>query len=160
MTTLTPPAPDTGPVVSIVWRSRFRAAISEITAILYVLVLFLASELIIWGISLALAPAKIEYFSSILSMVLVFAIMTGITTVLPSSDPFYQQMMKPKVRETIPMHHHDPELETDSRIFKIDFVNSHLGIGFPVPIVMLDPENVLNAEEIARIICVCGKTQL
>ncbi|CAH0017638.1 unnamed protein product [Clonostachys rhizophaga] len=138
MTTLTPPAPDTGPMVSTVWRSRFRAAISEITAILYVLVLFLASELIIWGISLALAPAKIEYFSSILSMVLVFATMTGITTVLPSSDPFYQQMMKPK----------------------IDFVNSHLGIGFPVPIVMLDPENVLNVEEIAKIICVCVITNL
>lgn len=107
MTTSTTPAPDIGPIVSTIWRSRFRAAITEITAILYVLVLFLASELIIWGISLALAPAKIEYFSSILGMVLVFAIMTGITTVLPSSDPFYQQMMKPKVRETKLTHHHD-----------------------------------------------------
>ncbi|CAI6087132.1 unnamed protein product [Clonostachys chloroleuca] len=138
MTTSTTPAPDIGPIVSTIWRSRFRAAITEITAILYVLVLFLASELIIWGISLALAPVKIEYFSSILGMVLVFAIMTGITTVLPSSDPFYQQMMKPK----------------------IDFVNSHLGIGFPVPIVMLDPENFLNVKEVAKIICVCVITNL
>lgn len=51
-------------------------------------------------------------------------------------------------------------LEADSRLFKIDFVNSHLGIGFPVPIVMLDPENFLNVKEVAKIICVCGKTQL
>ncbi|CAG9992772.1 unnamed protein product [Clonostachys byssicola] len=138
MTTSTPTAPDTGPIVSTIWRSRFRAAIRELTAILYVVALFLTSELIIWGISLALAPAKIEYFSAILSMVLVFAIMTGITTILPSSDPFYQQMMKPK----------------------IDFVNSHLGIGFPVPIVMLDPENVLNVGEIAKIIYVCVITNL
>ncbi|CAH0052547.1 unnamed protein product [Clonostachys solani] len=148
MTESTPSAPDTGPVTSTVWRSRFQAAIGEITTILYVVVLFLASELIIWTISLALAPVNIEYFSAILSMVLVFATMTGITTILPSSDPFYQLMMKPK------------SLKTDSRFCKIDFVNSHLGIGFPVPIVMLDPENVLNAKEIAKIICVCVITNL
>ncbi|VUC21981.1 unnamed protein product [Clonostachys rosea] len=138
MTTSTPPAPDTGPMVSTIWRSRFRAVGIEITAILSVLALLLASELIIWAVSLALAPAKIEYFSSIFSMILVFAIMTAVTTMMPSSDPFYQLVMKPK----------------------IDFVNSHLGIGFPVPIVMLDPEQVLNADEIAKIIWVCVVTNL
>lgn len=36
---------------------------------------------------------------------------------------------------------------------KVDFINAHLGMGFPIPLVMLNQANILSGDEIGRIIC-------
>ena len=35
----------------------------------------------------------------------------------------------------------------------MDFINSHMGIGFPVPIIMLNEDDILQGREIA---CILG----
>lgn len=40
---------------------------------------------------------------------------------------------------------------------QVDFINSHIGVAFSIPIVMLDASDVLNAKQIARVIGTFGK---
>lgn len=40
---------------------------------------------------------------------------------------------------------------------QVNFINSHLGVAFPVPIVMLDHDQLLSGKDIARIIGAFGK---
>lgn len=43
---------------------------------------------------------------------------------------------------------------------QVDFINSHVGVAFSIPIVMLDASDVLNANQIARVIGTFGKLSL
>jgi hypothetical protein len=36
---------------------------------------------------------------------------------------------------------------------KVDFINTHMGIGFPVPIIMLNEDDILDGRDIA---CILG----
>ncbi|KAJ4268921.1 hypothetical protein NW762_002992 [Fusarium torreyae] len=88
------------------------------------------SELIIWGLSRALAPVSLEFFSSIFGMILTFCFMAATYFCCAGIDGVYQRHIKSKV----------------------DFINVHLGLGFPIPLVMLNQSDILGGHDIACII--------
>lgn len=51
-----------------------------------------------------------------------------------------------------------PVLTNDTT--QIDFINAHLGLGFPIPLVMLNQSEILNGPDIARIIGNFGSSPL
>ena len=65
-----------------------------------VTLLYVASELVIWGISCLLYPVNCEYFSSILGMTVVFLSTTMIVRYLDCVDALYQKHLKPLVSNT------------------------------------------------------------
>ncbi|TID01566.1 hypothetical protein CH35J_004852 [Colletotrichum higginsianum] len=98
--------------------------------IFWIVVIYIASELLIWCLSLALRLAGLQFLSSILGMLLVFASMVSISQLRPGSDGFYRRNIKSKV----------------------DFINSNLGVGFPVPIIIITKEQILAGKGIGRVI--------
>ncbi|KPM35345.1 hypothetical protein AK830_g11225 [Neonectria ditissima] len=117
--------------VSSTLRRRRLLAITKTTLdFLWVVVIYLASELIIWGLSRALAPLKLAFFSSIFGMALTFTAMSLAYLCFRNVDAIYKDHIKEK----------------------IDFINAHLGLGFPIPLVMLNGSEILNGPDIARII--------
>ncbi|KAF7560413.1 hypothetical protein G7046_g3733 [Stylonectria norvegica] len=116
--------------VSNVWEKRRAFIWKRALNLLCVVVIYLTGELVIWGLSRALAPARLEFFASIVGMVLVFVFMSISYLLFRNCDPLYTQHVKSK----------------------IDFINAHLGVGFPIPLVMLNENNILSGPEIARII--------
>ncbi|KAM0252360.1 hypothetical protein ACHAQJ_007742 [Trichoderma viride] len=113
-----------------IWRLRWNKAIAEGAGYLLVVTICLASELLIWGLSRTLASARLEFFSTIVGMVLVFALSTTSWVVWKKTDAFYRRWLKGRV----------------------DFINAHLGAGFSVPMIMLDQDEMLNGGEVGRVI--------
>ncbi|PHH64683.1 hypothetical protein CDD81_4124 [Ophiocordyceps australis] len=103
--------------------------LDRIAGLFWVAVIYLASEVIIWGLSLALAPAKLEFFASILGMLLLFCFMTVVGWLAERSDAIYVRCIRSKV----------------------DFINAHLGMGFLIPIVTMGEHDMLHGKDIARI---------
>ncbi|CAM1505096.1 Fc.00g107330.m01.CDS01 [Cosmosporella sp. VM-42] len=116
--------------VSCIWRRRLKVVVERILEFTWVVVIYLASELVIWGLSRTLAPANLQFFASILGMVLTFALMVGAYLLFQSCDDTYRRHIKSKV----------------------DFINTHLGLGFPIPLVMLNQSDILDGREISRLI--------
>ncbi|KAH8738252.1 hypothetical protein BGZ61DRAFT_526241 [Ilyonectria robusta] len=117
-------------VSSSIWRRRLVRIAQAILAFFWVAVIYLASELIIWGLSRALAPVNLSFFSSIFGMALTFTAMAIASIWVQNIGDIYKGHIKEK----------------------IDFINAHLGLGFPIPLVMLNQSDILNAHDIARII--------
>jgi formate hydrogenlyase subunit 3/multisubunit Na+/H+ antiporter MnhD subunit len=71
----------------------------------WVIVIYLMSELTIWGLSRALAPVHLEFFSSIFGMVLTFCFMAAAFFCFAGIDDIYQRHIKSKVPwpQTSPM---------------------------------------------------------
>ncbi|UKZ63837.1 uncharacterized protein TrAtP1_005061 [Trichoderma atroviride] len=113
-----------------IWRLRWNKAIAEGAGYLLVVMICLASELLIWGLSRTLASAGLEFFSTIVGLVLVFAVSTASWAMWKTTDDFYRRWLKKRV----------------------DFINAHLGAGFSVPMIMLDQDEMLNGGEIGRVI--------
>ncbi|CCF36039.1 hypothetical protein CH063_07692 [Colletotrichum higginsianum] len=112
------------------WRVRGRTVLRRMGEIFWIVVIYIASELLIWCLSLALRLAGLQFLSSILGMLLVFASMVSISQLRPGSDGFYRRNIKSKV----------------------DFINSNLGVGFPVPIIIITKEQILAGKGIGRVI--------
>ncbi|KAK1975415.1 hypothetical protein LZ30DRAFT_605670 [Colletotrichum cereale] len=112
------------------WRTFRRPILQRTSAIFWVAVIYLASELLIWGIYLVLRPVGLQFLNSILGMILVFAFMTSISQLCAGSDGFYNRNIKSKV----------------------DFINSNLGVGFPVPIVTISKEHLLGSQGIGKVV--------
>ncbi|KAL2213024.1 hypothetical protein CC79DRAFT_1315892 [Sarocladium strictum] len=119
-------AVDTG-----LWLRRRRGAVSQLVHIFWVALTYLLSELVIWGLSRVLSLGKVEFLSSIVSMALVFLCMGAAFLLWRPVEKIYQQWIKPSV----------------------DFINTHMGIGFPVPIIMLNEDDILDGRDIA---CILG----
>ncbi|EWG44594.1 hypothetical protein FVEG_05613 [Fusarium verticillioides 7600] len=117
--------------LSGLWRTRFITVASNVLEFGWVVVVYLMSEVIIWGLSRALAPVHLEFFSSIFGMVLTFCFMAAAYLCFADVDGVYQRHIKSKV----------------------DFINVHLGLGFPIPLVMLNQSDILSGRDIA---CVIG----
>ncbi|KAF5598711.1 hypothetical protein FPCIR_2773 [Fusarium pseudocircinatum] len=117
--------------LSDLWRTRFITVASNVLEFGWVVVVYLMSELIIWGLSRALAPVHLEFFSSIFGMVLTFCFMAAAYLCFADVDGVYRRHIKSKV----------------------DFINVHLGLGFPIPLVMLNQSDILSGRDIA---CVIG----
>ncbi|KAL7943412.1 hypothetical protein V8C42DRAFT_328957 [Trichoderma barbatum] len=115
---------------SSIWRLRWNKVIAEGTGYLLVAIICLASELLIWGLSRTLAVARLEFFSTIVGMALLFALSTASWAMWKKTDEFYRRWLKTRV----------------------DFINAHLGAGFSVPMIMLDQDEMLNGGEIGRVI--------
>lgn len=114
---------------STLWRFRWRNASLRLLDFLAV-VICLLSEFVIWGLSEVLAPADLEFFASILGMLLLFCLMMVAGWIWPSCNGFYRHHIRSKV----------------------NFINSHLGIGFLISIVTLSQNNILGGHDIACII--------
>ncbi|SPJ79320.1 uncharacterized protein FTOL_07711 [Fusarium torulosum] len=116
--------------LSNLWRRRITIVAGSVIEFGWVIVIYLMSELTIWGLSRALAPVHLEFFSSIFGMVLTFCFMAAAFFCFAVVDDMYQRHIKSKV----------------------DFINVHLGLGFPIPLVMLNQSDILGGHDIARII--------
>ncbi|GKT47549.1 uncharacterized protein ColSpa_07730 [Colletotrichum spaethianum] len=112
------------------WMTCGRPFVERMGRIFWVAVIYLASELVIWGLTLALRSVGLQFLSSIMGMVLVFALMVSISQLHPGSDSFYYHNVKSKV----------------------DFINSNLGVSFPVPIVTISKEQLLGGQGIGKVI--------
>lgn len=115
---------------SSIWRLRWNRAIAQGAGYLLVAIICLASELLIWGLSRTLAAARLEFFSTIVGMAVLFALSTASWVIWKKTDDFYRRWLKTRV----------------------DFINAHLGVGFSVPMIMLDQDEMLNGGEIGRVI--------
>ncbi|KIL89121.1 hypothetical protein FAVG1_07515 [Fusarium avenaceum] len=115
--------------LSNLWRRRLTTVARSVIEFGWVVVIYLMSELTIWGLSRALAPVHLEFFSSIFGMVLTFCFMAAAFFCFAGVDDIYQRHIKSKV----------------------DFINAHLGLGFPIPLVMLNQSDILGGHDIARI---------
>ncbi|KAG4260759.1 hypothetical protein FPRO04_04383 [Fusarium proliferatum] len=117
--------------LSDLWRTRFITVAGNVLEFGWVVVVYLMSEVIIWGLSRALAPVHLEFFSSIFGMVLTFCFMAAVYLCFADVDGVYRRHIKSKV----------------------DFINVHLGLGFPIPLVMLNQSDILSGRDIG---CVIG----
>ncbi|KAI6785272.1 uncharacterized protein J7T54_006914 [Emericellopsis cladophorae] len=98
--------------------------------LLWVVGLFLAAELVIWAISLSLRLVSVPFFASIIGMLAVFALTTGCHFFNKRVESFYNTWLK----------------------HKINFINTHMAVGFPIPLVMLDQSEMLDATHIGYVI--------
>lgn len=83
-------------------RERFREFFQGVVDFAAIAVIYLVSELLIWGLSLALAPAQLEFLSSVFGMLISFGIMILICFLIPNCNILYQRYIKSKVRASIP----------------------------------------------------------
>ncbi|GKT99609.1 hypothetical protein FLAG1_01082 [Fusarium langsethiae] len=116
--------------LSKIWKKRLNYLASNVLEFGWVVVVYLMSELIIWGLSRALASINLEFFSSIFGMILTFCCMAFAYLCFNGVDGVYQRHIKSKA----------------------DFINVHLGLGFPIPLVMLNQSDILGGHDIACII--------
>ncbi|KAK9435732.1 LrgB-like protein [Metarhizium brunneum] len=119
-----------------VWRDRWDVAIHHLFWVVCVSAIYLATELTIWGLSFVLASAQLQYFGSIVGMIVIFSVMAAAGQVCPSCGDFYHRHIKSKV----------------------DFINAQLGIGFSVPIILLN--HVLGIRDIGYIIATSAITNV
>lgn len=84
--------------MQILQRDRLRQVGAGVCEFLAIVVIYLLSELLIWGLSQVLKPAKLEFFSSVFGMLMVFAIMMAICIFIPRFSIIYEKHIKSKVR--------------------------------------------------------------
>jgi hypothetical protein len=94
--------------MSALWRRRLTAIATSILDFGWVVIIYLMSEIIIWGLSRALALAHLEFFSSIFGMALTFVLMAVAYLCSPCVDEMYHKHIKAKVRSTPELQRHWP----------------------------------------------------
>lgn len=109
---------------------RLTAILLGTVSVLKLVVLYLSSELLIWGCSRILSLLNAPFFASIVAMTLVAMAITATAFFSPLIGLLYEKHVKSEV----------------------NLINSHLGVGFAIPLVMLDENSMLNGLTIARII--------
>ena len=92
------------------WKNRLSAFMDGLSHVLWVIVIYLVSEIMIWGLSRALAPLKLEFFASIVGMVVLFILMTSTYLLSRWADRWYRDHVKAKVSPT----RHEVKTEMDS----------------------------------------------
>lgn len=113
-----------------IWNVRLAAIVTTTSHILWVMAIYLLSELLIWGLSAALSPLDLQFFASILGMTLVFLGMVLLDAVALHTSWCYASYIK----------------------HKVDFINANLGIGFAIPVVMVHESNALGGREIGLVV--------
>lgn len=84
--------------LSGIWSSRIREILDRIVELAWVMVIYFSSEATIWGLSRVMAPAGIQFFASILGMVIIFGITTAALYLWRRSfDEVYHRWIKSKV---------------------------------------------------------------
>ncbi|KAH0598491.1 hypothetical protein MHUMG1_03790 [Metarhizium humberi] len=124
-----------------VWRDRWNVAIHHLFWVVCVSAIYLATELTIWGLSFVLASAQLQYFGSIVVMIVIFSVMAAAGQVFVAS-PFCTRNSE---------GHEEKEAHSCfGANTQVDFINAQLGIGFSVPIILLN--HVLGIRDIGYII--------
>jgi hypothetical protein len=80
-----------------IWRERLLQLRNGFIRVLAVAVVYLASELLIWGLSLVLSINNMAFFSAVLGMAIVLILSTGIGSLCQRADALYRNRLKPKV---------------------------------------------------------------
>ena len=120
---------------------------------LWIIIIYGLCELLIWGISRALAPLSVEFFASSLGMIIVFAAMTLFFLCGNGLDTFYKVYIKSKVSSSYLNKRRQKHKLTFQQV---DFINTHLGVAFPIPLVMLDHASMLDGRQIACVMANFG----
>lgn len=81
-----------------IWKSRFLAAWKGFVHFIWVAILYLVSQLAIWGLSVGLSPFDLSFFASSIGMVLVFICMTLMNCAIPTTSLCYRTWIKTKVQ--------------------------------------------------------------
>ena len=136
---------------STIWRKRRLNALTSVVSLMWVVTICVVSELAIWGLSRALAPVHLEFFASVLGMLLVFSFMTVAGRLSWRCDKFYKEQIRSKV---VILSQFLRDKLMLIRI-QINFINAHLGVGFTIPIVMMK-RNALDGRQIALVIGTFG----
>jgi hypothetical protein len=92
--------------------------------------LYLGCELLVWGLSQAFRRSEVQFPASVIGMVLVFLFMCLLQSLWKGTSCVYDRWIKSKV----------------------DFINNHIGVGFPVPIIMASKGPILASQDIGRVI--------
>ncbi len=87
--------------MSFIWRERLLQLRNGLVGVLAVAVMYLTSELLIWGLSAVLSTNSMEFFSSVLGMAVVLVLATGIGSLSKSADGLYQNWIKSRVLFTV-----------------------------------------------------------
>ncbi|TQV92448.1 hypothetical protein V2A60_007139 [Cordyceps javanica] len=111
-------------------QDRRRMLLHGLYGILLISVIYLLSQLLIWGLSLALSPVKLEFLSSVLGMLLVFVTMMILSAIFPMLSEAYEKFLKQAV----------------------DFINRHMGAAFAIPMVMLNGDHSLDTRTIGVVV--------
>lgn len=77
--------------------ARSRTAARRFIEFLWVVVVYLSSELLIWGLSRLLSLIRLQYLASILGMVVAFMLMAASCRCYPSAEKIYEKHLKSKV---------------------------------------------------------------
>ena len=80
-----------------IWGDRWRRMWLHIFGAIGIVLIYVASELAIWGFSLALAQGSLEYFASIAGMVVLFSAMTVVSHSTDGCERLYRRCIKAKV---------------------------------------------------------------
>lgn len=96
---LFPPSRDTAIMTTdqSIWQTRLTTIAGKVLDFAWICIIYFLSELIVWGLSQAFAPADLEFFSSICGMVLIFALMTSLGTWSATVNEKYLNHVKRKV---------------------------------------------------------------
>lgn len=84
--------------VMTLWKDRWCQFYPGVVGILAVALIYLSSELLIWGISIAMEPVNLRFLSPILGMFTVFTYGTVIMLCWKPADTWYHAHLKSKVR--------------------------------------------------------------
>lgn len=80
-----------------IWSERARVLKGIIFHLMFIACLYLASELLVWALSLVLSHINFRFFSSILGMIVVFASATLVGLLWKDFESFHHLRIKPKV---------------------------------------------------------------
>jgi len=129
-----------------------------------VVALYLVCHLAIWGLSLGLEKFSLDYFAPLLAMVFVLFCSSMIQLAWAPFDHYYQGFIQSRVsRPRLPpvltaavylqctWPTKKKHLLTVPRLFKVNFLNKHLGIAFPVPIAVMNQKGSPTGAEVGLI---------
>ncbi|TDZ40707.1 hypothetical protein CTRI78_v010174 [Colletotrichum trifolii] len=112
-------------------RITYGAAVAKkVVEFLGVVGVYLISQVLTWCFVLVFRLHRLQFLSTIFGMIMVFFVMLVCQLVWQSTDALYRHHIKSKV----------------------DFINSNIGIGFPVPLIAISFTSILDAGGIGRII--------
>lgn len=80
-----------------VWSERAKVLRDIFLHLISIAGLYLASELLVWALSLALTQINFQFFSSILGMIVIFSSATLVGLFCKDFESFHHIWIKPKV---------------------------------------------------------------
>lgn len=85
------------------WKRAARFLLSRVVFVSSVIVMYLACEVVVWGLNIALSHIHAEYLASIVGMLIVLCLMATIRRLWPPIDDLYHRNIKSRVSQLTPL---------------------------------------------------------